>query len=198
MKKVERILLIGIGLGLVLKVLDLPLASVLLILAMSTLSTIYLLLGWFLFPTPTSKDQIPALSVLSGVVLSIAAIGILFKIQVWPFSGFYLFISMFSLATLGLVFFLKRPSRPDLGPYITNMLRRLVPALVVVVLLYAVPERLLLDHYYRDQPGKAELIQRLHSAPDRATEEQLIHELDSLERWVWKTGPTGRSPRHRE
>lgn len=196
MRKLEPILLAAVGVALAMKVLHLPLSSFLLIVGLSTLCTVYLLYGRIIFPTPGPGDQIPALSVAASVALGVALIGILFKVQVWPLSGIYLLAGILSLAALAVAFAFKRPSRPDLGPYITNMLRRMVPVLVIAMVLYVLPDRALLEYYYRDQPGKAELLERLHRAPDRATEERLIHQLDSLERWVWKKGPTERAPRH--
>lgn len=197
-KTFERILLAFICAGLVMKGFRLPFSSTLLILGLSSLAIVYFRIARSLFATPTPHDQIPPLSTVSGIVLSIAMIGILFKIQLWPSSGLYLSISIVSSAALGLWIFLKRTGRPDLGPYFTSLLRRVVPTLVVVVLLYALPERELLDYYYRDQPGKAELLERLRSAPDRATRERLTREVDSLESRAQGTGRAESSPSDRE
>lgn len=197
MKKLEPILLVCILAGTVLKVLSLPFASVLLILGLSSLSVLYIKAARSLFPTPTPQDQLPGLSTATGLALGLAMVGMLFKVQLWPMSGIYLLVGIVSLTALGLWLTLKGSERPELGPYFGGLLRRVVPALAASVLLYFVSDRALLNHYYRDQPGRAELIERLHNAPDRATEEQLIHQLDSMERYVWKVGPVERSPRHR-
>lgn len=181
MKKLEYGLLALIVLGLGLKLFHLPLSSTLFIFGVTLLSLLYCFLGWSLFPERGSGKQMVALNILSGIALSILLLGLLFKIQIWPMASFYLLISIPFLAGLLIVVQVWRGSRPELAPYFNGLTKRLLPALILAVMLYPVEQRTLLNFYYGDQPGKAELLDRLYGSHDPVVKERLRQEIDRLD-----------------
>lgn len=181
MKYLESVLLAIISLGLVLKFFHLPFSSVLVIIGASALAILYFGLGRRIFPGTVPGERRAPLGILSGVALSILIIGSLFKIQIWPMGSFYLLISIPFLALLLIAVQVQRHSHPELRPYFNSLTKRLLPALVVGVLLYPVQQRTLLNFYYRDQPGKAELLDSLYSSHDPVVQERLRQEVDHLE-----------------
>lgn len=99
MRWIERVPWIIAGLGLVLELLHLPLASFLFIIGVSTLMMLYFFFSWLFLPTPTRKHQHIGVSLLAGLALAFLLEGILFKVQVWPLATFNL---LFGLSLGGL------------------------------------------------------------------------------------------------
>lgn len=181
MKHIERILWVIVALALVMKVLHLPLSSFLLIVSISVLNMLYFFLSWLLFPQPTRQDQMVWLSVLAGVFLSTGLTGVLFKLQLWPLSAFYLIMGSTSLAIVIALVLLLRGSRPELADYMRGLLRRAVPMLVACMLLYALPGATLTAFYYRDDPEMGRLMIRYNSTDDPGERIELGSRIDSLQ-----------------
>ena len=181
MKRLERVLWIIVLIGAALKVFHLPFSSFLLIIGLSTLNIIYFLFAWLLFPVPERKDQLVWLSVLGGIALSVALMAILFKIQLWPLSGFYLMIAVTTLPLLVISTLIVRSSRPDLAGYTRGMLARTLPVLVVCVLLQLLPGGTLTAFYYRNDPELAPYAIQRNTATDPIEQERLSHQMDSIE-----------------
>ena len=136
MKIAERIALIMVTVAILLKLGHLPLASFLLIIGASVLSLLYFWGSFLLFGTPTQRDQVIPLTILSGVGLSIACMALIFNLQRWPMAGFYLWCSVFLLVLSVALALVIRGGRPELSLYFTTLLRRLVPALALCILLF--------------------------------------------------------------
>lgn len=181
MKLIERILWVIVALALVMKVLHLPLSSLLLIVSISVLNMLYFFLSWLLFPQPTRQEQMVWLSVLAGVFLSTGLTGVLFKLQLWPLSGFYLLVGGTSLAIVIVLVLLLRGSRPELDDYMRGLLRRAVPMLVACIALYALPNATLTAFYYRDDPEMGRLMIRYNSSDDPGERIELGSRIDSLQ-----------------
>ena len=181
MKKFERILWIVVGLAVLMMVTHVPLGSFLLILAMNTLSIVYFFLAWLVFPTPTRRDGSIPLSLGVGLVLSVAVIGILFKIQLWPLSTFFLVVSLVGLVLMtgGVLAF--RPHRPNLFAYSRGLLVRLITVTIVCAALYLLPGGALTAFYYRDNPVIAPLMIQRNTTTDPAERERLTILIDSIE-----------------
>ncbi|HRF79844.1 MAG TPA: hypothetical protein PL070_07130 [Flavobacteriales bacterium] len=181
MKRIERILWIIALAGLVLRLLNLPMSGVLLILSMTLLGMFYLFLSVLAFPQPTRKDQVVIVSLLVGLVLGVALNGILFKIQLWPFSHFFLMVGGFWLAVLTLVVAYVRRKKPELDAYTRGLLKRMVPIMSASILFWLLPDTALVNLYYRDDPQLASLMERYMNTEDPAMREQLRTEMDALE-----------------
>lgn len=158
MRTVERILFALILVSLLLKLLHIPLASFLLILASSTLAICYWI-SFLWFGTPTRKDQQTVLSVLAGLSFSIALIGLLFKLQYWPIgvTNIYLIIGAVSSIAVLVALFAKRSDSPELAAYHRSMIRRTLVIGVPTVLFYFTPSKDMARFQYRDDPVYAEM-----------------------------------------
>lgn len=181
MKALERILWILAALAFVMKALHLPMSSLLLVVSLSLLGMLYLFLAWLVFPSPTRRDQLVLLSVLGGFVMSLATMGILFKLLFWPFRAFYLLLAVMGLAVLLISLFIIRSTRPDLSRYSRGMLFRAVPLLVACGALLALSDARLTAFYYRDDPElKPYAVQRALST-DIEESRRLTQQMDSIE-----------------
>lgn len=180
MKLIERLLWIIAALALAMKVMHLPLSSFLLIISISTLMMLYFFLSWLLLPSPTRKDQVLALSILAGVGISIALMGVLFKLQRWPLSGFHLLLGGTWLAGIAIAAGVVRSSRAALRAYTKGLLIRIIPLLAACCLLYALPGATLTAFYYRDEPEIGRLWIQHDSIADPVERERLRARIDSL------------------
>lgn len=183
MRLVERLLWVIVALALLMKLLHLPLASLLLIISASTVSMLYWALGWIIFPTPTRKDQVLGLSILAGFAFTALITGMLFRIQVWPNAGVQLAIGLvLGAATVLLVLHFRR-RRPHLGSYTRSLLWRAVPLLAAGALLYPVSAAQMVRFHYRGaSEARIDLFQRLYTTPDEAGHQRILQSLDSLDR----------------
>ncbi len=181
MKCIERILWIIALVGVVLRLFNLPMSGLLLILSLSLLGILYVFLSVLLFPQPSRKDQVVILSLLVGLMLGAALNGILFKMQLWPFSHFFLLVGGFWLAVLTLLVLLVRRKKPELGAYTSGLLKRMVPVLMASFFFWFLPDAALVDLYYRGDPQLAPLMQRYMSTEDPVIRTQLKLQMDSLE-----------------
>jgi hypothetical protein len=181
MKRLERILAAIAAIAIVMKVIHIPLSGFFLINSLSLLAMSYFGFGWLIFPTPTRKDQVVPLSIVAGLTLFLLLIGILFKLQVWPLSGFYLLVGLVAGIGVVLISYLVGRNKPELEAYFRGLSRRLLIVIVIAAGLYPISSRALLHFYYRDQPRRAELLDSLHRVEDPATRERLERELYEME-----------------
>lgn len=169
MKTVERILFVLILLGLLFKLEHWPLASFLLIIGTSTLSLSYWLSPLW-FGAPGRKDQITSVSMISGLVLSVALMGILFKLQYWPLSGFYLFLALIGCPAVIIMQLGLAKDKLELARYRRALLTRTLAIAVPAILLYFTPSTTLVKIQYHDDPIMAKLmIERVQHPQDTAT-----------------------------
>ncbi|MFZ1694463.1 MAG: hypothetical protein WAT74_14800 [Flavobacteriales bacterium] len=182
MRIAERILWALIALSLALKVLHLPLSSLLLILATSLVSMLYWTLGWMLFPTPTRKHQILGLSILAGFAFTALITGMLFRIQVWPGADTQILFGLALGAATVIVVLVNRNKLPDLASYYKGLLWRTAPLMTAAALLYPVTPADMARFYYRGQSeAKIKLMQRLYSGLDEDERTKVLQSLDSLD-----------------
>ncbi|MBL7982813.1 MAG: hypothetical protein JNL52_13515 [Flavobacteriales bacterium] len=182
MGKIERFLWIIVAISVVLKLLRLPFSSLLLILGLSLLAQLNFLLFWWLFVTPERKEQIIPMSILSGLSFSIACIGILFKLQLWPMSGIFLSLALPALSATIITALILRNSRSSLSRYTRGILFRAVPLLDVVTVLLALPSGALSAFYHRNDPELAPYFIKLDISNDPAERERISNEIDSVMR----------------
>ena len=182
MRKIERILWIIVAISVVLKLLRLPFSSLLLILGLSLLAQLNFLLFWWLFVTPERKEQIIPMSILSGLSFSIACIGILFKLQLWPMSGIFLSLAILALSVTIITVLILRSSRAYLSGYTRGILLRAVPLFMVVAVLLALPGGALSAFYHRNDPELAPYFIKLDMSNDPAERERISIQIDSVMR----------------
>jgi len=178
MKWVERIAWGMALLGLVFRLLHWPFGGFLTVLGFSTASVVYFPLGWLLFGGPSRKDQLLPLSLITGLVLSLTVIGILFKLQLWPGAEFNL---MMGLAGCVVVFVATQSihSRRPLAEHYFNALRyRLIIIGLSGLVLYLVPTPTLIEASVGAGTERADLLIRLYDTPGDTAAQRALEELD--------------------
>jgi len=175
MKKLEIGIFIAIIIGLVLKLLHLPGTGILLVILLSTLSIFYLGGSWYLFKQ--EKQNLP-ISIITGLVFSIAMVGILFKIQIWPGAKGMLSIANIGIIimflTSGLLYSLTKDI--DMKQYYKTMLMRLLMITVLTGSLYFLPTRELIKISHRDDPEYARLLIQAHENPENIEDQKALEE----------------------
>ena len=172
-RKIEKILVLLIFLGVLFKVLHFQGAYPLIIIGVGSLSIVYFLSGvinksgtpkWLqkLF---TDKDQNNLLvpNLVFGYVFSIGLIGILFKVMMYPGDGPMLTVGItgFAIAFLVSYFQLKDKFMEKMRPYFTRIF--IIGGLVAV--FYAIPKETLIDFYYSSYPEYANILKELDKDP---------------------------------
>jgi hypothetical protein len=97
--KTEKIFSAIILVGILMKLFHLPFAAPLLTLSLGTLSILYFPLGFYFLNVKFKKKNI-GLSLISGLLLNIIPIGILFKLMHWPSSDQMLIVGIVSSVLL--------------------------------------------------------------------------------------------------
>ncbi len=178
MKWAERLGWGAVVLGALLRVFHAPFAGVLLVLGFSVVATLYFPLGWLLFGRPSHKDQLVPLSVITGLVLSLLCIGMLFKLQLWPGADTELLLGLLgSVVVMGAILTLHFRDRGR-EQYFKGLRHRLLLVGLPALLLHLTPTERYIRALYATDPVRAELLIRLQEQPgDTAAQRQLM-ELD--------------------
>ena len=137
--RTEKILMSFFILGLFFKFFDLTFDSYILTVSLASLSLIYLIAAFYFFNDGDLKRQNLPLSIISGILLSIIPIGILFKLQHWAGGNNYLHIGILVTPVLLLMtFYLSKKSVEDLKTYYFQMKIRITTLLILSVLFYLI------------------------------------------------------------
>ena len=181
MKIIERILLAFILVAIAMKFAHWPLAGFLFIISSSLLSMCYFPASVAWFGVPGFKEQRIGLSIFTGVALSIALTGVLFRMQHWSMSGFFLLTGSMSCIAVLISQFMMRGKRPELVDYERSMLQRTILIAAPTLLLYFTPARTLIRLQYRDDPTYATLmIERVEHPQDTAIARKFEAYRDSM------------------
>lgn len=175
MKKAE-LYLVGITIvALILKIFRIPGNSILLILSLSALSSMYFYFGILLFNGIRlreifKKDSYLNLSkkrligsLVLGISLSILVIGILFKIELWPRANNMLLPGLFLLVIILITLFYFNGKNKS--PFGTRVHKRIIVVATSSVLFYLIPSDLLIDLYHRNNPEIIMLIKESNRNP---------------------------------
>ena len=178
MKWIERVAWGLALLGLLFRVLHWPFGGLFTVLGLSGAAILYFPLGWLLFGGPSRKDQLLPLSLITGLVLSLTTIGILFKLQLWPGAEFNLMMGLGGCVVV-LVAILGIHSRRLLAEHYFKALRlRLLVIGFVGLLLYWVPTPSLIKASVGAGTERADLLIRLYEAPGDTAAQRALEELD--------------------
>ena len=172
-RKVEKVLVVFIIIGVLFKILHFPGAYPLIILGVGSLSIVYFLSGvinksgtpkWLekIF-TDENQNNFLVPNLVFGYVFSIGLIGILFKVMRYPGEGPMLTVAIsgFAIAFLFSYFRLKDKFMEKVSPYFTRIF--IIGGLVAV--FYAIPKEAIIDFYYGDYPGYAKVLKELDKDP---------------------------------
>ncbi len=188
MKKTEIILVILSIIVLGLKLLLIPGINLLVILTLSALAMLYFYFGFALFNniqlrTIFKKDSYQDISslrilgaVCSGLALSMAITGILFKFLSWPGSFANLMaglVGIIIVAIIGTIKYFKSKSN-----YYTKIFKRLIIFGVLTLTLVLIPQTTWIELKYRDNPALLDALKKSLADPtnkelqDKVTEER--------------------------
>ena len=151
--KIESVFAAVIILFLILKYLEVPGSNMILVLAMFSLSFMYLLIAFYLFCDKKLANQNLAFSIFSGISLAIAPLGVLYKLMIWD-GGQRLILSgsLISIVILVIAYFLKSKAQDNLKIYYDNMILRTAILTLVSLVLYITPAKTLLNMEYPNDP----------------------------------------------
>lgn len=143
----------------------------------TVLAMCYFPFGFYFFSDKNLKTQKIGISLVFGWLLSICIIGILFKLMFWPGSGMMLLIGSISAAILLVVsFMLFQNSTPELKNYHKNLLTRTLVLFVVSFACLILPNSVLINHYYANEPELKELYLKQQENPEDETIQKEIEE----------------------
>ncbi|MGB0851086.1 MAG: GldL-related protein [Bacteroidia bacterium] len=104
-----------------------PGADIILIMSMGLLALIYFPLGAYFLSYKKMKNSIVALSVISGLAISILVLGVLFKIQHYPGAHLMILVGLaIGIGSLGTTYFLSRKETQNLIEYFKYLKQRLI------------------------------------------------------------------------
>lgn len=186
MKKLEKILGIIILFAIIYKFLHLPGASLLLIVSVLPLATIYYF-GFAFFNDirlhdilkKTSYENLSTKRIFGcgifGVLLSSVVIGILFKLQFYPGASLQLSIGLKGIGIVLIVatiYYFKHKSKTY-----KKIISRILIIGTIGICVYIIPSSKLVDIYYRNDPAYAELFKKVLANPNN---EELQKELQEM------------------
>ena len=178
MKWIERVAW-GLALvGLLFRMLHWPFGGLFTVLGFSTAATLYFPLGWLLLRGPGRKDQLLPLSLITGLVLSLTIIGILFKLQLWPGAEFNLRMGLGGCVVVLVAILGIHSRRPLAEPYFNALRFRLLVIGSAGLLLYLVPTPTLIKATVGADTERAHLLIRLYEAPGDTAAQRALEELD--------------------
>ena len=151
--KTEKILTSIFILALLAHFFNIPGHSMLLILTVVVLTTLYFPLAFYFYSDKTLRQQNIALSVLGGIVLAIIPIGILFKLLTWP--GYQVQLGTAIILTpilLVVTLLLYKKSNAELKSYYKNFLTRITFWLLMCIVFYFISVVTLIKIEYRNEP----------------------------------------------
>ncbi|MFT6166691.1 MAG: glucan phosphoethanolaminetransferase (alkaline phosphatase superfamily) [Vicingaceae bacterium] len=185
MKKTEKILLLIALLGLTFKLFHWPGASALLILSLSALSVFYMYFSFAFFNgielrKVFKKESYTGISTLrivgaigTGLGLSVALVGILFKLSFWPGATMQLITGLAVLLIVTVISFFKLKNSND--GYYFKVLKRAVPVVSICITLIYIPTQVWLELRY---PNNPEYVQALIEAEANPSNSELWEKVD--------------------
>lgn len=175
--KTEKVLLALFIISLIFKLMHWPGAGPIMILSLLILALCYFPFGFYFFSDKNLKTQKIGISLVFGWLLSICIVGILFKLMFWPGSGMMLLIGSMTAAILLVVsFMLFQNSTPELKNYHKNLLTRTLVLFVVSFACLVLPNSVLINHYYSNEPELKELYLKQQENPEDETIQKEIEE----------------------
>lgn len=175
--KIAELIIAGIAfIGLLMNLLIIPGAGAILVVFLSTLSMFYFGLSVMLFnPEIISKhtaDQVQSKtkplriigSVGTGIGLSIALVGILFKMMHWPGSHAMLLVGGIIIGIIAVIATIRFVTTRSV--FSRNILVRAAAIGLITLILYMLPPYALLEFKYREYPDYIELVKKSNENPE--------------------------------
>lgn len=123
--KIEGIFTVLFILALILKKIHLPGSNIIIVTFLISISMLYFFFAFYIFGGKKTQQQKYLFSIVSGILLSIAPIAILFKIMNWNNGNIYIVIGLpITIAIFIISFFLKSRAQSQLISYYKYMMVR--------------------------------------------------------------------------
>ncbi len=176
LKKAELILALLFIIGSILDLFFVPGTQWVMLLSAMALSSLYFYLGFALLNNiPLSgifkKYAYQGISslrisgaVITGFLLAITVIGVLFKFMFWKGAYVILFFTVVPYAVI-IIISLIRFSKTEDG-YYTGIITRVIPATIVSIILNALPSTFWVEIKYENYPYYVEALKELETNPD--------------------------------
>jgi hypothetical protein len=120
--KTEKTLVAIFLVGIIFKLVHWPGGGPLVVVSLSTLALLYFPLALYFFCDKKIKQQNQTLSIITGSILAIIPIGVMYKIQCWPGAQIYLLLGLFfTPIVLAIIYYLRKKAVPELLVYYKNM-----------------------------------------------------------------------------
>lgn len=131
--KTEKVLAVILIIGLTLRLFDIPGGSFLTVISMSILSFLYFPLGFYFLSHQKIDNKTVGFSVVSGLFISTAVTGTLFKIMHWPGALMVLLFGLIGCIPIAFLSYTKftKPKELEFVAYYRNIFVRV---LIVIVL----------------------------------------------------------------
>jgi len=173
--KTEKVLLALFIISLIFKLMHWPGAGPIMILSLLILALCYFPFGFYFFSDKNLKTQKIGISLVFGWLLSICIIGILFKLMYWPGSSPMLLIGTLTVVPLiGVAILLYVKSTEILKNYYKNLLIRTSVLFLLSLLCFLLPNSVLINHYYANEPELKELYLKQQENPEDETVQKEI------------------------
>jgi len=176
MKKTE-LLLLGLSVTtLAMKFLHIPGSGILTVLSLASISVFYMYLGTAVFNNVQfkalfKKESYKGIStkriiggIGTGLALSVATIGILFKLQSWPGASNQLKVGLFGLTIILGISLFKFIKSYD--TFYSNILKRVVSFGAICFILFVIPNKTWLDWKYPNNPEYVNAIINAQANPN--------------------------------
>ena len=175
--KTEKALSIVFIISLLFKLMHWPGGNILMVLSLLILALCYFPFGFYFFSDKNFKTQNIGISIVFGWMLSISIIGILFKLMFWPGYSPMLIIGAtvaVLLAAVAVILFAR--SIDLLKNYYKSLLIRTVVVLVLSLVCLLMPNSVLINHYYSNEPELKELYLKQQENPQDESIQKEIEE----------------------
>ena len=192
MKKVEKVFVLLVLIGIVLRLMLVPRSAALMFLSSVALCLFYFYLGFALFNDirlrsifkKSSYDATNTMHILAGIAsgfaLSAACVGIMFKFLSWPGSFFQLLLAIFACTIIFVISLIKMKGSNI--PFYKRILTRIVSFGSVCVLLLTIPQNTFFEIMWRNHPDYIRAEENLRKDPGNKEllekakeEEQKLH-----------------------
>lgn len=170
MRTAEKTIIIITIIGILFRIMHWPGGGPLLVFALSALACFYMFLSWGVMrDRETKKGKLPV-TIPIGFGLSMACIGIMFKLQLWPGGYDNLIISVIILlvACIGCIYGYSRSKDIDKGMegYYKAVLKRVVPFLMLASAMLLIPNSSIIRFYYGDDEERTRLLIQYYDDPE--------------------------------
>lgn len=187
--RIVEIVLAGLAfIAILFKLFTIPLGGLIFVLSLTTLSLVYFFGGFLLFndigirklgSKQPFKDVTAAQmvgSIFLGFTLSLLAIGLVFKLQLWPLASRILIPGIFTLTAMVIAAMIAAAMSKKL--FTKSSAIRMAIWLVIGISAALLPQGTWIDILHRNDPEYAKVVKEYHANPDDPEVQQKLDEMN--------------------